>query len=95
VKCISCDTFLQDAIPETSEGDPRQQPNYGLVCYSHGNFGSALFDPMDGASSLEFYLCDECAKKKAEIIYFVEARATKAENVFMTFDEFLKRKAAQ
>jgi hypothetical protein len=32
------------------------------MCYSHGNYGSALFDPGNGREMINFNLCDECAE---------------------------------
>lgn len=86
--CISCDQPQQYGTPHTSLAE--QQPRYGLVLYSRGNYGSAVFDPMDGgATRLELYLCDACAVKKAASIYHVSPGALPRDNLYVRFDAWL------
>lgn len=88
MRCISCDEEQRPGTPHTSLAD--QQPRSGLVLYSHGNYSSAVFDPMDGgATRLELYLCDACAVKKAASIYHVSPGALPRDNVYVRFDEWL------
>lgn len=37
----------------------QHQPHDAVVCTTHGNYGSTVFDAMDG-SWLQFNICDEC-----------------------------------
>lgn len=45
----------------TAEG----QPDDGIMCQSHGNYGSTVFDPED-LSYLAFNICDDCIVEKAQ-----------------------------
>lgn len=91
--CISCDQEQRPASPHTTPLD--QQPSYGLVLYTHGNYGSGLFDPMDD-THLELYLCDGCAENKAASVYHVTPGARRQDNVHVRFDEWLDaRKKAE
>jgi hypothetical protein len=55
--CLVCGRVLYRNY--TDEG----QPNDGVVCTTHGNYGSCVFDDMDG-EYLAFNICDECLKDK-------------------------------
>lgn len=37
------------------------QPRNGVVCSTHGNYGSTAYDPLDG-TSLVFNICDPCLR---------------------------------
>jgi len=41
---------------------------------SRGNFGSTVYDPVDGGSYLEALLCDECLRRKKGLIEEVVVR---------------------
>lgn len=58
--CIICGCRLE-RVTSTAEG----QPDDGIMCQSHGNYGSTVFDP-DDMSFLAFNICDECIVEKAE-----------------------------
>lgn len=58
--CIICGCVLERVTP-TAEG----QPDDGIMCQSHGNYGSTVFDPED-LSYLAFNICDECVVEKAQ-----------------------------
>jgi hypothetical protein len=57
--CLKCGRVLT-RVTSDYEG----QPNDGIMCSSHGNYGSTVFDPMDG-SYLAFNICDPCVKRAA------------------------------
>ena len=54
MKCIVCRKDLGD-IPSGEQNHPKD----GVVFQSHGNYGSTVFDPMDG-TYLEVNICDPC-----------------------------------
>ena len=58
--CLKCGATLT-----RSSRDYEGQPNDGIMCQSYGNYGSTVFDPMDG-SYLAFNLCDPCVKRAAK-----------------------------
>lgn len=59
VPCIVCGKALENVFE-----DSENQPSEGCVFSSHGQFGSRVWDPMDG-QYLEVNICDECLVKKA------------------------------
>ncbi len=70
VYCLVCDKQL-----EIFEEDVLHSSRYfipcvgdGIVCESHGNYGSSLFDPIHDNENLQFYICDECVKVKSDKI---------------------------
>lgn len=52
--CLVCGVKLL-RVTDAAEG----QPDDGVMLTTHGNYGSTIFDPMDG-NFLLFNLCDEC-----------------------------------
>lgn len=58
--CIVCGRRLQ-RVDDTSEGQPWE----GVVIETHGNYGSTVFDPMNG-NYLLMNLCDECLVRSGE-----------------------------
>jgi hypothetical protein len=42
------------------------QPNDGVACTTHSNYGSTVFDPVLSGEFLEFNLCDPCLVKAGE-----------------------------
>ena len=58
--CIICGCTLTRA-----SSDYEAQPNNGVMCTTEGNYGSTVFDPMDG-SELAFNICDDCLVKAGE-----------------------------
>lgn len=58
--CIICGCRL-DRVTDSFEG----QPDDGVMCQSHGNYGSTVFDPED-LSYLAFNICDNCIVEKAQ-----------------------------
>lgn len=60
MNCIVCDKDLKNVF-----GKSINQPEFGLTFTTVGNYGSIVFDPMDG-SYLEVNICDECLKKASK-----------------------------
>ena len=60
--CIVCGTAMDQAMP--MEGITNQ-PSNGVSCWTHGNYGSTVFDSICGDSRLLFSVCDECLVKAA------------------------------
>lgn len=52
--CIKCGRELTRASDEYEA-----QPNDGVMCSTTGNYGSTVFDPMDG-QAIAFNICDDC-----------------------------------
>jgi hypothetical protein len=77
VPCIACATVLEPVFPAdvaTSNNIPNQVYG-GLIFSSYGNYGSFLYDPMDG-SRLEIILCDDCistAARRKEVVLAKES----------------------
>lgn len=53
--CIVCRTKLESVVPEFDNN----QPYKGTTFMSHGQYGSTVWDPMDG-SFIQINICDEC-----------------------------------
>lgn len=52
--CIACPATMQNVM-----GEKGHQPIDGLSFHTHGHYGSAVFDPMDG-SYIQIAVCDAC-----------------------------------
>lgn len=74
--CIVCKKPLKDCGPQPflhpSVTNPPAEnlPLDGVAFQSYGNYGSRVFDPMDG-TFLEIYVCDDCLlqAREAQIVY--------------------------
>lgn len=79
MRCIRCDRELVSV----TGNDRDYQPHDGVVCESHGNYGSTLHDPCFDSQVLVFVLCDPCLHAKRHDIGLIEnggkdiVRATK------------------
>lgn len=83
--CLVCDKALVSSF--TGETSPKYAPTQALVCVAEGNFGSALFDPLpDERQYLEFYVCDDCAKRRARVIWRVRTPYAPPNNTYERFD---------
>ena len=81
--CICCEKSIKHCGPD-GEDCFSNPPNDATVWTSHGNYGSTLYDPMDGKDTLETFICDECLKKKAKFIYrydYVKQTTTEVKNL--------------
>ena len=65
--CLVCGKTLVQEMP----GYPA--PGDGVLCTTSGNYGSTVFDPMDG-ERLRFNVCDECLTAAAEAGRVVSGR---------------------
>ena len=55
--CLACSHQMGNIM-----GDRGHQPDDGLSFHSHGHYGSAVFDPMDG-SYVQIAICDRCLQR--------------------------------
>jgi hypothetical protein len=68
--CICCGKELEAVM--SGEDNPYR----GTVFFSHGNYGSTVFDEIDG-TGLEITVCDEClvaAGQKGNVLLLHELR---------------------
>ncbi len=66
-RCLICEREIQtDAISVCA----------ATVWNSSGNYGSSVYDPIDGNTFLEAYVCDECLLQKKELIEEVVVERT-------------------
>jgi hypothetical protein len=47
------------------------QPSDGIICYSRGNYGSCVFDPLREDKQLLFFICDTCLSARMQHIYLI------------------------
>lgn len=59
--CLVCGKILYRGIEEYEA-----QPDDGVMCATSGNYGSMVYDPMDG-TQLAFNLCDDCVTHAAAL----------------------------
>jgi hypothetical protein len=59
--CIVCGRELLNVFADMVEN----QPDSGIACTSGGNYGSTVFDPMNG-EYLELNICDPCLTRAGE-----------------------------
>lgn len=69
IPCIVCGVELDHAAggftyPETEI--IVSQPNNGVAFSTSGNYGSTLFDSIDGKERLEIVVCDECIRNNRD-----------------------------
>jgi hypothetical protein len=88
--CIVCDKKLE--LDDCG-------PSGATVFYSHGNFGSTLFDPFqetisrsDTSTLLHAVVCDDCLKKKASFVVQKTHRQSLTITNPKLFSEVLKEK---
>lgn len=55
--CIICHKPLEKVY--RGDQDVGNHPDDGVACTTHGNYGSTVFDSLNG-SYLEFNICDPC-----------------------------------
>lgn len=84
--CFKCGWELTSISP----GGQDRQPNGGTVFRAHGNYGSSVWDPMNGAQSrhtvtLEINLCDACLINGYRQVLRVESRTERHESNRMWF----------
>ena len=57
MRCFRCDEIIESIFEDI------QQPYAGTSFYSHGQYGSTVFDNPNDGSYLEIYICDACLIK--------------------------------
>lgn len=83
--CLTCGRLLDEVMPGFSEN----QPNGGVTAMSRGNYGSTVFDPMDG-STIEFILCDPClvaAGERGSVLTARPSRQVVLEGFLIGYEE--------
>ena len=95
MNCIVCSRPCE-VLWEGAKGDNIPAMHDGVVCFSYGNYGSTVFDPM-GGTCLRFALCDGCLAKKAKDILKIEfsRKSTVEEHSRHSFTEHMKDLEAQ
>lgn len=64
--CVVCGKELSSAVPAGPDGVMHSNTPAGGVSFSaSGNYGSALFDPMNTRDNLLLTICDDCIVEKA------------------------------
>lgn len=59
--CVVCGKELRNVAPDITTN----QPSEGLCFWTHGTYGSTVFDPFDG-TYIEINICDECVVEAGE-----------------------------
>lgn len=65
--CFRCDRVLEPVFKESELNQPRD----GVVFDTHGQYGSRIFDELDGAK-LQINICDECLVRNRKQVAFRE-----------------------
>jgi len=90
IKCIICEKEFDVDITSNKEIGNIYG---GIRCHSSGNYGSSVFDPINGYAEneyLEFCICDECLKEKAKLVKLIQIQIKHEIIKCRTFDEKLK-----
>ena len=74
IHCICCEEEMVNASYMYPEGKAEVHPEYGTVFQSYGNYGSTVFDPMDG-SIAEICICNDCLENKKWAMNIKEYKA--------------------
>lgn len=76
MKTLPCFKCSEDLRP-VFEGSGVNQPYKGVCFFTHGQYGSTVFDEMDG-SKLEINICDRCLiKGRADVLHLQGAPGRK------------------
>lgn len=59
VPCFVCGSTLERVFED------ELQPSDGVMCQTHGNYGSRIFDPFQGPG-LVFLVCDGCLVERED-----------------------------
>lgn len=66
--CFKCGKELEPVCPS---GDGRNQPYSAVVFETRGQYGSTVFDEIDGAT-LHINICDECLVSGKSVVLHKE-----------------------
>jgi hypothetical protein len=69
--CLVCGRELLRTAEQMEE-----EPDAGVMCYTHGNYGSTVYDPFDG-EYLAFNICDPCLVAAGEAGRLMATRASR------------------
>jgi hypothetical protein len=73
--CIICEKELESSVGFTNDMDFQDPPSKATCFSSSGNFGSAVFDPMDG-TRIEISVCDDCLLWKKQFVIGFSTKTT-------------------
>jgi hypothetical protein len=73
--CLICGKELEPAFKDG------RQPYGAVMCSTPGNYGSTVFDSING-TQLEFNICDECLKERADRILLIRYKQPDPEASF-------------
>jgi hypothetical protein len=80
--CLACGRELYNV-----SDDSENQPYNGTTFYSHGQYGSTIYDPMDG-HFLEINICDFCLASHPErVLEGRDRRPIKEDGVIVGFED--------
>lgn len=85
--CIICNKDVAPGMEDDAFSTP---PSGAVVWQAHGNYGTELFDPMDGNQYLECFICDECLKSKSSKVFHVKTKKD-IEYIFHSFENQLDK----
>ena len=68
IHCICCEKGIVNATYMYPEGEKVVHPEDGTHFVTYGNYGSTVFDPMDG-SYAEIAICNACLEQKKSFMY--------------------------
>lgn len=63
-QCFVCEKRVE---PYGVKDDALAPVDDATIWETNGNFGSAVFDPMD-STTLQIYICDDCLKAKQKLV---------------------------
>jgi hypothetical protein len=66
MQCILCGKELEPVMETLEDGEVCLQPYDGTIWESSGNYGSRVFDSIQGEESLVIHICDDCLKAHAD-----------------------------
>lgn len=90
-KCIVC---LKELERHCELSDVIGMMNDATIWRSHGNYGSTLYDPMNGEEFLEAYICDACVESRGDLIYHVKYTKKTEVKSTLTFKKEIERSKA-
>lgn len=81
--CFCCEKSIGHAGPPDGEDRFSNPPDDATYWRTRGNYGSTVFDSGEfTGEQLEMYICDECLKKKAHLVYhFITTQKVNVENL--------------
>lgn len=81
MQCLVCRKQL-----DSMRSDGQLSPSAATVFYSHGNYGSNVWDPGSDAAHLELFVCDGCLVERADCVLHVTPGARRQDNHYRIWD---------